>query len=83
MDARSILKTKKLFAPLLVAIRDVLDDVANWTRRHEEGTRVLLVPLHQNELSELTKAKRKAFLPSPNQEGDKIPKKVREDLSKR
>ena len=69
--------------PLLVAIRDVLDDVATWARRHEEGTMVLLVPLHQNELSELTKAKRKTFLPSPNQEGDKIPTKVWEDMSKR
>ena len=66
--------------PLLVAIRDVLDDVATWARRHEEGTRVLL---HQNELSELTTAKGKTCLPSPNQEGDEVPKKVWEDLSKR
>ena len=57
--------------------------MATWARRHKESTRVLLVPLHQNELSELTKAKRKTYLPSPNQEGDKIPKKVREDMSKR
>ncbi|KAF3602783.1 hypothetical protein F2Q69_00036375 [Brassica cretica] len=77
------LENKKLFAPLLIAIRDVLDDVATWARRHEEGTRVLLVLLPQNELSELTKAKEKTFLPIHNHEGDKIPKKVWEDLSKR
>ena len=58
-----------MFAPLLVAIGDVLDDVATWARRHKEGTRVLLVPLHQNELLELTKAERKTFLPSPHKEG--------------
>ena len=70
------LENKKLFAPLLIAIRDVLVDVATWARRHEEGTRILLVPLHQNELSKLIKAKRKTFLPRPKQEGNKIPKKV-------
>lgn len=77
------LKNEKLFALFLIAIGDGLDDVATWARRHKEGTRVVLVPLHQNELSELTKAERKTFLPSPNQEGNKIPKNVREDLSKR
>ena len=81
---RSIhLENKKLLAPLLVAIRDVLDDVATWARRHEESTRVLLIPLYQNELTKLAKTKSKTLLPSLNQDGDKMPKKIREKLGKR
>ena len=69
--------------PLLVAISDVLDDVATWARRHEESTRVLLIPLYQNELTKLAKTKSKTLLPSLNQDGDKMPKKIREKLGKR
>ena len=72
-----------MLAPLLVTIRDILYDVATWTRRHEESPRSLIVPLHQNELVKLAKTKSKTLFHSLNQKGDKMPKKVREKLSKR
>ena len=74
-------KDKKLLAPLLTA--DILNDVATRTRRHEKSFGNLLVPLHQNKVTKLTKTEGKTFLPSSNQKCYEMSKEVRKDLSKR
>ena len=55
---RSIhLKDKKLLAPLLIAIRDVFNNVATRKLRHEEIFGILLVPLHKNKVTESPRPK--------------------------
>ena len=58
------LEDKELFPPVLIAIWDTLDDVNSLKGRHKKGPKVLIVSLHQNEMTKLVEAEQQTFFAS-------------------